>query len=190
VAATTATFPLFSSLSPPRQATDGWQGPLPATAQSPAQAGFTKNRKKEGLSALARTGAKSPGLHAANAAQSPPRRAHNNAPKRCHEKRPHPSNTGSASFEPTVRTWFRGVVPRGTLLCLTWHDRHQPHGSNCLPITPPAPTSGPSTLIMWVPRLRLAQPWSSAGIHGCKLRSRGTHRFNCDRLLARPGRTG
>jgi len=29
---------------------------------------------------------------------------------------------------------------------------------------------------MWVPRLRLVQPWSSAGMHGCKQRSRGTRR--------------
>jgi len=45
-------------------------------------------------------------------------------------------------------------------------------------------SGSPSTLIVWVPRLRLVQPWSSAGTHGCKLRSRGTHRFNRDRLPA------
>jgi len=39
-------------------------------------------------------------------------------------------------------------------------------------------------LIMWVPRLRRSAtvpPFNAE--HGCKLRSRGTHRFNCGRLL-------
>ena len=45
-------------------------------------------------------------------------------------------------------------------------------------------SSIPSTLITRVPRLRLVQPWSSAGRHGCKLRSRGTRRFNFDGILA------
>jgi hypothetical protein len=39
-----------------------------------------------------------------------------------------------------------------------------------------------SVLNLWVPRLRLVQPWSSAGIHGCKLRSRGTHIIKVDGL--------
>ena len=51
-------------------------GPLPAGDQSPAKAGSMEIRKTECVSARARTGAKSPGLHAAIAARSPPRRAH------------------------------------------------------------------------------------------------------------------
>ena len=39
-----------------------------------------------------------------------------------------------------------------------------------------------SVLNLWVPRLRLVQPWSSAGKHGCKLRSRGTHIIRVDGL--------
>jgi len=52
------------------------------------------------------------------------------------------------------------------------------------PATAAGQASIPSTLITRVPRLRLVQPWSSAGMHGCKLRSRGTRRFNFDGILA------
>jgi hypothetical protein len=49
--------------------------------------------------ARAHTGAKSPGLHAASAAQRRLKPPHNKTPKRCHEKRPHPA-TITLSVDP------------------------------------------------------------------------------------------
>ena len=45
--------------------------------------------------------------------------------------------------------------------------------------------SRPSQLNQRVPRLRLVQAWSSAGMHGCKLRSRGTRIIKVDESLGR-----